>query len=160
MLNKTPSQLTDNYYFATNESGFLMITTKGYGAVIVFLCSSFSLFTLVCFCVLLCSLVTLIQQPSELVGVPLHQHPNKCAAVVKNKSTPTTPSAQFTHPLFAMSACSAAGAANSSQAQVGRMFSINCTLQMSNANSVNLPGLRSRIVKVYVEVWLGLDRCE
>ncbi|XP_052539626.1 transcription factor-like 5 protein [Tympanuchus pallidicinctus] len=63
------------------------------------------------------NLVTLIQQPSELVGVPLHQHQNKCAAVVKNKSTPTTPSAQFTHPLFAMSACSAAGAANSSQAQ-------------------------------------------
>ncbi|XP_010720796.1 transcription factor-like 5 protein [Meleagris gallopavo] len=60
------------------------------------------------------NLVTLIRQPSELVGVPLHQHQNKCAAVVKNKSTPTTPSPQFTHPLFAMSA---AGTANSSQAQ-------------------------------------------
>ncbi|XP_031445837.1 transcription factor-like 5 protein isoform X1 [Phasianus colchicus] len=63
------------------------------------------------------NLVTLIRQPSELVGVPLHQHQNKCAAVVKNKSTPTTPSPQFTHPLFAMNACSAAGTANSSQAQ-------------------------------------------
>lgn len=42
MLNKTPSQLIDYYYFVINESDFLMITTKGYVAVIFFLCSSFS----------------------------------------------------------------------------------------------------------------------
>lgn len=36
MLNKTPSQLIDYYYFVINESGFLMITTKGYVAVIFF----------------------------------------------------------------------------------------------------------------------------
>lgn len=142
MLNKTPSQLIDYYYFVINESGFLMITTKGYVAVIFFFCAPrFQVLTLVCFCVLLCSLVTLIRQPSELVGVPPHQHQDKCAAVVKNKSTPTTPSPQFTHPLFTMSACSAAGTANSSQAQVGHTFSINCTLKMSNANNVNLLGV-------------------
>ena len=36
VLNKTPSQLIDYYYFVINESGFLMITTKGYVAVIFF----------------------------------------------------------------------------------------------------------------------------
>lgn len=66
------------------------------------------------------SLVTLIRQPAELIGVPLHQHQNKCATLVKNKTVPTTPSLQFTYPLFTMNTCSASGSANPSQAQVSR----------------------------------------
>ncbi|XP_021272142.1 transcription factor-like 5 protein isoform X1 [Numida meleagris] len=82
------------------------------------------------------NLVTLIQQPSELVGVPLHQHQNKCAALVKNKSTPTTPSRQFTYPLFTMSACSA-GAANSSQAQAS---GTSCTiLESARHQEIGIP---------------------
>ncbi|NXT50022.1 TCFL5 protein, partial [Pluvianellus socialis] len=64
------------------------------------------------------NLVTLIRQPSELIGVPLHQQENKCAALGKNKSASSgTPSLQFTYPLFAMNACSTAGSANPLQAQ-------------------------------------------
>ncbi|KFQ20796.1 Transcription factor-like 5 protein, partial [Merops nubicus] len=63
------------------------------------------------------NLVTLIRQPSELVGVPLHQQENKCAALGKNKTAPATPSLQFPYPVFAMNACSAAGGASSAQAQ-------------------------------------------
>ncbi|NXC48526.1 TCFL5 protein, partial [Penelope pileata] len=71
------------------------------------------------------NLVTLIRQPSELVGVPLHQHQNKCAALVKNRSTPATPSLQFTYPLFTMNACSTAGTANPPQAQAS---GTSCTI--------------------------------
>ncbi|NXE76943.1 TCFL5 protein, partial [Cochlearius cochlearius] len=63
------------------------------------------------------NLVTLIRQPSELIGVPLHQQENKCAALGKNKTAPAAPSLQFTYPLFTMNACSTAGSANPSQAQ-------------------------------------------
>ncbi|NWQ98655.1 TCFL5 protein, partial [Burhinus bistriatus] len=63
------------------------------------------------------NLVTLIRQPSELIGVPLHQQENKCAALGKNKTAPATPSLQFTYPLFTMNAGSTAGSANPSQAQ-------------------------------------------
>ncbi|XP_015737085.1 transcription factor-like 5 protein isoform X2 [Coturnix japonica] len=83
------------------------------------------------------NLVTLIRQPSELVGVPLHQSQNKCAAVVKNRSAPTTPSPQFTHPLFTMSACSAAGTANSSQAQAS---GTSCTiLESAKHQEIGIP---------------------
>ncbi|KAM9260324.1 LOW QUALITY PROTEIN: transcription factor-like 5 protein [Cariama cristata] len=61
------------------------------------------------------NLVTLIRQPSELIGV--HQQENKCAVLGKNKAAPATPSLQFTYPLFTMNACSTAGSANPSQAQ-------------------------------------------
>ncbi|XP_009932254.1 transcription factor-like 5 protein isoform X2 [Opisthocomus hoazin] len=67
------------------------------------------------------NLVTLIRQPSELIGVPLHQQENKCAALGKSKTAPATPSLQFTYPLFTMNACSAAGSANASQAQAPGM---------------------------------------
>ncbi|KFV04596.1 Transcription factor-like 5 protein, partial [Tauraco erythrolophus] len=63
------------------------------------------------------NLVTLIRQPSELIGVPLHQQENKCAALGKNKPAPATSSLQFTYPFFTMNACSTAGSANPSQAQ-------------------------------------------
>lgn len=68
------------------------------------------------------SLVTLIRQPSELVGVPLHQQENESAAVGKSNIEPATPSLQFTYPLLTMNPCSAAGGAYPSQAQVGNMF--------------------------------------
>ncbi|XP_031982434.1 transcription factor-like 5 protein [Corvus moneduloides] len=63
------------------------------------------------------NLVTLIRQPSEVVGVPLHQQGNRCAALGKNKAVPATHSLPFTYPFFTMNACSAAGGANPSQAQ-------------------------------------------
>ncbi|KFO87234.1 Transcription factor-like 5 protein, partial [Buceros rhinoceros silvestris] len=53
------------------------------------------------------NLVTLVRQPSELVGVPFHQQENKCAAVGKTKSAPAVSSLQFSYPVFAMNACSA-----------------------------------------------------
>ncbi|KFQ24193.1 Transcription factor-like 5 protein, partial [Mesitornis unicolor] len=63
------------------------------------------------------NLVTLVRQPSEPIGVPLHQQDNKCAAFGKSKTAPATPSLQFTYPLFTMNTCSSAGSANPSQAQ-------------------------------------------
>ncbi|XP_069728260.1 transcription factor-like 5 protein isoform X2 [Phaenicophaeus curvirostris] len=63
------------------------------------------------------NLVTLIQQPSELIGVPLHQQENKCPALGKNQTAPTTPSLPLTYPLFTVNTCSTTGSANPSQAQ-------------------------------------------
>ncbi|XP_019339998.2 transcription factor-like 5 protein isoform X2 [Alligator mississippiensis] len=63
------------------------------------------------------NLVTLIRQPSELMGVPLHQQPNKCTTLVKNKTTATTTALQFAYPLFTMNASSSTGNANPSQTQ-------------------------------------------
>ncbi|XP_030358552.1 transcription factor-like 5 protein isoform X2 [Strigops habroptila] len=63
------------------------------------------------------NLVTLIRQPSELIGVPLHQQEKKCAALGKNKTSPASPSSQFPYPVLTMNACSTAGGANPSQAQ-------------------------------------------
>ncbi|XP_019403782.1 PREDICTED: transcription factor-like 5 protein isoform X2 [Crocodylus porosus] len=63
------------------------------------------------------NLVTLIRQPSELMGVPLHQQPNKCTTLVKNKTAATTTALQFAYPLFSMNACSSTGNVNSSQTQ-------------------------------------------
>ncbi|KAF1599394.1 Transcription factor-like 5 protein, partial [Eudyptes chrysolophus] len=71
------------------------------------------------------NLVTLIRQPSELIGVPLHQQENKCAALGKNKTAPATPALQFTYPLFTMNSCSTAGSANPSQAQTS---GTSCTI--------------------------------
>ncbi|NXP09636.1 TCFL5 protein, partial [Thinocorus orbignyianus] len=71
------------------------------------------------------NLVTLIRQPSELIGVPLHQQENKCVALGKNKPAPSVPPLQFTYPLFTMNACSAAGSANPAQAQVS---GTSCTI--------------------------------
>ncbi|NWI24340.1 TCFL5 protein, partial [Sula dactylatra] len=71
------------------------------------------------------NLVTLIRQPSELIGVPRHQQENKSAALGKNKTAPATPSLQFTYPLVAMNSCSAAGSANPSQAQTS---GTSCTI--------------------------------
>ncbi|XP_019365681.1 PREDICTED: transcription factor-like 5 protein isoform X2 [Gavialis gangeticus] len=63
------------------------------------------------------NLVTLIRQPAELMGVPLHQQPNKCTTLVKNKTAATTTALQFAYPLFSMNACSSTGNVNPSQAQ-------------------------------------------
>ncbi|NXD83275.1 TCFL5 protein, partial [Halcyon senegalensis] len=63
------------------------------------------------------NLVTLIRQPSELVGVPLHQPEAKGAVFGKDKTASAVPALQFTYPLLAMNACSAAGTANPAQAQ-------------------------------------------
>ncbi|NXU49045.1 TCFL5 protein, partial [Turnix velox] len=71
------------------------------------------------------NLVTLIRQPSELIGVPLHQQENKCVTLGKNKAEPTTSSLQFSYPVFTMNACSAAGGANPSQAQTS---GTSCTI--------------------------------
>ncbi|KAM9218906.1 LOW QUALITY PROTEIN: transcription factor-like 5 protein [Leptosomus discolor] len=67
------------------------------------------------------NLVTLIHQPSELVGAPLHQQEDKCAVLGKTKPAPAAPALQFTYPLFTVNACSAAGSANPSQAQTSGM---------------------------------------
>ncbi|XP_010126353.1 PREDICTED: transcription factor-like 5 protein [Chlamydotis macqueenii] len=71
------------------------------------------------------NLVTLVRQPSELIGVPLHQQENKCAALGKNKTAPATPPLQFTYPLFTMSACPTAASANPPQAQTS---GTSCTI--------------------------------
>ncbi|XP_062498218.1 transcription factor-like 5 protein isoform X2 [Pezoporus occidentalis] len=63
------------------------------------------------------NLVTLIRQPSELIGAPLYQQENKCVALGKNKISPASPSSQFPYPVLTMNACSTAGGANPSQAQ-------------------------------------------
>ncbi|XP_009561360.2 transcription factor-like 5 protein isoform X2 [Cuculus canorus] len=63
------------------------------------------------------NLVTLIRQPSELIGVPLHHQENKCPALGKNQTAPTTPSLALTYPLFTVNTCSTTGSANPSQAQ-------------------------------------------
>uniref|UniRef100_K7FC01 Transcription factor like 5 n=1 Tax=Pelodiscus sinensis TaxID=13735 RepID=K7FC01_PELSI len=63
------------------------------------------------------NLVTLIRQPAELMGVPLHQQQNKCTTLVKNKTAAATTALQFTYPLFTMNACSTTGSANPSQTQ-------------------------------------------
>lgn len=93
-----------------------------------------------CVCFFL-SLVTLIRQPSELIGAPLHQQENKCAALGKNKTSPASPSSQFPYPVLTMNACSAAGGANPSQVQVGNVVTSSCALLISKANSVNLLGV-------------------
>ncbi|NXA47499.1 TCFL5 protein, partial [Nothocercus julius] len=59
----------------------------------------------------LSNLVTLIRQPSELI--PLHQHQNKCAALVKSKPA----ALQFTYPLLAMNTCPAPAGAAAPHAQ-------------------------------------------
>ncbi|NXH66464.1 TCFL5 protein, partial [Hydrobates tethys] len=84
------------------------------------------------------NLVTLIRQPSELIGVPLHQQENKCVTLGKNKTAPATPSLQFTYPLFTMNACSTAGSANNpSQAQTSGM---SCTiLEASKHQDLGIP---------------------
>ncbi|NXN34933.1 TCFL5 protein, partial [Rhinoptilus africanus] len=71
------------------------------------------------------NLVTLIRQPSELVGVPLHQQENKGVALGKSKTGPAAPSLQFTYPLFTMNPCSAAGSTNPAQAQTS---GTSCTI--------------------------------
>ncbi|XP_025897786.1 transcription factor-like 5 protein [Nothoprocta perdicaria] len=56
----------------------------------------------------LSNLVTLIRPPSELI--PLHQHPNKCAGLVKGKPA----ALQFAYPLLAMNAPAGASHAQTS----------------------------------------------
>ncbi|NWY55716.1 TCFL5 protein, partial [Chionis minor] len=84
------------------------------------------------------NLVTLIRQPSELIGVPLHQQENKCATLGKNKSASSgTPSLQFTYPLFAMNTCSTAGSANPLQAQTS---GTSCTvLEAAKHQDLGIP---------------------
>ncbi|NWR64656.1 TCFL5 protein, partial [Bucorvus abyssinicus] len=53
------------------------------------------------------NLVSLVQQPSELAGVPFHQQENKRAAIGKTKSAPAMSSLPLSYPVFAMNACSA-----------------------------------------------------
>lgn len=94
-----------------------------------FFCTCFQVVSLVYFVVVVflfffLSLVTLIRQPSELIGVPVHQQENKCPALGKNKTAPATPSLQFTYPLFTMNTCSTAGGANPPQTQVRHYPSI------------------------------------
>ncbi|NXO02952.1 TCFL5 protein, partial [Rhinopomastus cyanomelas] len=60
------------------------------------------------------NLVTLIGQPSELVGVPAHQQQKKCAAASRKSKTAPTTSLQFTYPLLTVNA---AGSTHLSQAQ-------------------------------------------
>ncbi|NXX56711.1 TCFL5 protein, partial [Scopus umbretta] len=83
------------------------------------------------------NLVTLIRQPSELIGVPLHQQENKCAAVGKTKTAPAAPPLQFTYPLFTMNPCSAAGSTNPSQAQTS---GTSCTvLEAAKHQDLGIP---------------------
>lgn len=80
------------------------------------------------------SLVTLVRQPSELVGVPFHQQENKCAAVGKTKSAAAVSSLQFSYPVFAMNTCSAGTA----PAQVDNAFAAPPALLISSASNVHL----------------------
>nr|XP_009487246.1 PREDICTED: LOW QUALITY PROTEIN: transcription factor-like 5 protein [Pelecanus crispus] len=82
------------------------------------------------------NLVTLIRQPSELIGVPLHQQENKCAALGKNKTAPATSSLQFTYPLFTMNACSTAASTNPSQAQTS---GTSCTILEAAKQDLGIP---------------------
>uniref|UniRef100_A0A8B9NU55 Transcription factor like 5 n=1 Tax=Apteryx owenii TaxID=8824 RepID=A0A8B9NU55_APTOW len=83
------------------------------------------------------NLVTLIRQPSELMGVPLHQHQNKCATLVKNKAAAATTALQFTYPLFTMNARSTTGSANPSQTQTS---GTSCTiLEAAKHQDLGLP---------------------
>ncbi|NXP55891.1 TCFL5 protein, partial [Heliornis fulica] len=83
------------------------------------------------------NLVTPIRQPSELIGVPLHQQENKCAALGRNKTAPAPPSLQFTYPLFTMNACSTAGGANPSLAQSSGS---SCTvLETAKSEDLGIP---------------------
>ncbi|XP_025948634.2 transcription factor-like 5 protein isoform X2 [Dromaius novaehollandiae] len=83
------------------------------------------------------NLVTLIRQPSELVGVPLHQHQSKCATLVKSKAAAATTALQFTYPLFTMNACSSTGSANPSQIQTS---GTSCTiLEAAKHQDLGLP---------------------
>ncbi|NWR73505.1 TCFL5 protein, partial [Centropus unirufus] len=83
------------------------------------------------------NLVTLIRQPSELIGVPLHQQENKCPAVGKNKTAPSTPALPLTYPLFAMNTCSTSGSANPPQAQTS---GTSCTtLEASRHQDLGIP---------------------
>ncbi|NXJ75693.1 TCFL5 protein, partial [Trogon melanurus] len=70
------------------------------------------------------NLVTLIRQPRELIGVPVHQQENKCAALGQNKAAPAPPSFQFTYPLFTMNACPT-GSADPPQVQAS---GTSCTI--------------------------------
>ncbi|XP_010211139.1 PREDICTED: transcription factor-like 5 protein [Tinamus guttatus] len=78
------------------------------------------------------NLVTLIRQPSELI--PLHQHQNKCAPLVKSKPA----ALQFPYPLLAMNACPApAGAAAAAHPQTS---GTSCTiLEAAKHQDLGLP---------------------
>lgn len=99
-----------------------------------FLCCGFFVVYVFCLCFFFLSLVTLVRQPSELVGVPFHQQENKCAAAGKTKSAPAVSSLQFSYPVFAMNACSAGTA----PAQVDNAFTAPPALLVSNASNVRL----------------------
>ncbi|XP_074744701.1 transcription factor-like 5 protein [Strix uralensis] len=86
------------------------------------------------------NLVTLVRQPSELIGVPLHQQENKCAALGKNKTLPATPTLQFTCPILTMNACSTAGSANPSQTQFSQTSGTSCTiLEAAKQQDLGIP---------------------
>lgn len=55
------------------------------------------------------------------MNVPLHQQQNKCTTLVKNKTAAAATTLQLTYPLFTSNACSSAGGANLSQAQVHKV---------------------------------------
>ncbi|NXA34230.1 TCFL5 protein, partial [Eudromia elegans] len=76
------------------------------------------------------NLVTLIRQPSELI--PLHQHPSKCAALVKSKPA----ALQFPYPLLAMNAGAAPAGAGAPHAQTS---GTSCTILEAAKNQD--PGL-------------------
>uniref|UniRef100_A0A452I3H4 BHLH domain-containing protein n=1 Tax=Gopherus agassizii TaxID=38772 RepID=A0A452I3H4_9SAUR len=83
------------------------------------------------------NLVTLVRQPAELMGVPLHQQQNKCTTLVKNKTAAAATALQFTYPLFTMNACSTSGSANPSQTQNS---GTSCTiLEAAKHQDVGLP---------------------
>uniref|UniRef100_A0A8C5W272 Transcription factor like 5 n=1 Tax=Microcebus murinus TaxID=30608 RepID=A0A8C5W272_MICMU len=89
----------------------------------------------VLFC--LCSLVTLIRHPSELMNVPLHQQQNKCTTLVKNKTAAATTALQFTYPLFTTNACSTSATSNLSQTQSS---SNSCSiLEAAKHQDIGLP---------------------
>ncbi|MGH0174802.1 UNVERIFIED_CONTAM: hypothetical protein FKN15_002166 [Acipenser sinensis] len=65
----------------------------------------------------LSNFLTLLHQPSELLGVSLQSQPNKCNTMSKNKTAPTSATVEFSHPLFGANMCHSLGSFNTTNAQ-------------------------------------------
>ncbi|MBN3280782.1 TCFL5 protein, partial [Polyodon spathula] len=65
----------------------------------------------------LSNFLTMLHQPSELIGVSLQSQPNKCNTMSKNKTAPTSATVEFSHPLFGANMCNSVGSFNTTNAQ-------------------------------------------
>ncbi|MBN3273620.1 TCFL5 protein, partial [Polyodon spathula] len=65
----------------------------------------------------LSNFLTLLHQPSELIGVSLQSQPDKCYTMSKHKTAPTSATVEFSHPLFGANMCNSVGSFNDTNAQ-------------------------------------------